>query len=115
MRFLVDECTGPAVAQWLRERNHEVFSVSDEAPGLKDQDILAKAVQENWIVITNDKDFGDLVFRDGLPHRGIIVLRLDNERLPHKIAALERLLDSHGEDLIGHFTVVRESLIRVVP
>ncbi len=59
MRLLVDECTGPAVAQWLRDQGHEVFSVFDEARGMGDGDILQKANSENWILITNDKDFGE--------------------------------------------------------
>ncbi len=56
MRFLVDECTGPAVAAWLRGQNHDVFSVFDEARGMDDNDIIQKALQEHWILITNDKD-----------------------------------------------------------
>ena len=58
MRFLVDECTGPFVAKWLRNLNHEVFSVYDEARGLDDESIIEKANRENYILITNDKDFG---------------------------------------------------------
>ena len=42
MRFLVDECTGPAVASWLRDHNHEVFSVFDEARGLEDETSASK-------------------------------------------------------------------------
>jgi len=57
MRFLVDECTGPTVAEWLRNQKHEVFSVFEEARGMDDDDIILKAVEENWILITNDKDF----------------------------------------------------------
>lgn len=64
MRFLVDECTGPAVARWLREQSHEVFSVFDEARGMVDADILYKAHSENWILITNDRDFGEKVYRE---------------------------------------------------
>jgi len=64
MRFLVDECTGPKVAGWLRGEGHEVFSAFDEARGMADADILEKAFIENWILITNDKDFGDMVFRE---------------------------------------------------
>ncbi|WP_133512457.1 DUF5615 family PIN-like protein [Candidatus Thiosymbion oneisti] len=56
MRFLVDECTGPAVGRWLRAESHEVFSVDD--------DILRKAHSENWILITNDKG---LFMDSGLP------------------------------------------------
>ena len=65
MRFLVDECTGPAVAEWLRNQKHEVFSVFEEARGMADDDIILKALEENWILITNDKDFGEKVYRDG--------------------------------------------------
>ena len=59
MRFLVDECTGPAVAEWLRDHSHEVFSVFEEARGMDDDAIIRKAFAENWILITNDKDFGE--------------------------------------------------------
>jgi uncharacterized protein with PIN domain len=53
MRFLVDECTGSAVAQWLRMQKHEVFSVYEEARGIDDDTVIAKAFDENWILITN--------------------------------------------------------------
>ena len=46
MRFLVDECTGPAVAAWLRDQNHNVFSVFDQARGMDDDDIIRKALDE---------------------------------------------------------------------
>ncbi len=52
MRFLVDECTGPAVAGWLRDNGHEVYSVFDEARGMADDDIIRKALSENRILIT---------------------------------------------------------------
>ena len=68
MRFLVDECTGPKVALWLRDQGHDVFSVYDEARGIDDAAILDKAFSENWILITNDRDFGERVFRERHPH-----------------------------------------------
>ena len=90
MRFLVDECTGPTVAEWLRNQKHEVFSVFEEARGMDDDDIILKALEENWILITNDKDFGEKVYRDGRLHRGIILLRLEDERSQSKIQVLSR-------------------------
>lgn len=84
MRFLVDECTGPAVASWLHDNGYEVFSVFEEARGMNDDDIIQKAAAENWILITNDKDFGDKVYRDGRLHRGVILLRLEDERSTSK-------------------------------
>ena len=72
MRFIVDECTGPKVAQWLRDQNYEVFSVFNEMRGIDDETILQKAFRENWILITNDKDFGEKVYREHFPHHGIV-------------------------------------------
>ncbi len=73
MRFLVDECTGPAVAEWLRGQGYEVFSVYDEARGLNDDAIIQKAFTENWILITNDKGFGEKIYREKRSHRGVIL------------------------------------------
>jgi predicted nuclease of predicted toxin-antitoxin system len=80
VRFIVDACTGPTVARHLEALGHDVFSVHDQAPMMSDVDILAKAVTETRIVITNDKDFGEKGFRDGLSHCGVIFLRLQDER-----------------------------------
>lgn len=103
MRFLVDECTGPAVARWLSEENHEVFSVYEAARGMDDDTIIAKAFAENWILVTNDKDFGEKVYRERRPHRGVVFLRLEDERAINKIAALRRLLESYAGRLTDQF------------
>ena len=115
MRFLVDECTGPTVANWLKHAGHEVFSAYDEARGSSDEELLHKANSENWILITNDKDFGELVFRERRPHCGIIFLRLDNESSPTKIKVLSKLLLDYHDRLAGHFVVVTETQIRFAP
>lgn len=112
MRFLVDECTGPKVAQWLREQGHEVFSVFDEARGITDETIIEKAFVEHWILITNDKDFGEKVYREQHHHRGIIFMRLEDERAPNKIELLRRLLEGYAERLADQFVVVTETQVR---
>ena len=68
MRFLVDECTGHAVAAWLRSLQLELVSGDDEARGLDDESVIKKANFGNYILVTNDKDFGELVFRTKRPH-----------------------------------------------
>ncbi len=112
MRFLVDECTGPAVARWLQGQGHDVFSVYEAARGMADDDVLAKAFREGWILITNDKDFGEMVFRQHRPHHGIVFLRLDDERAASKIDAVRRVLATYAEDLPGAFVVVTEQQVR---
>lgn len=112
MRFLVAECTGPAVAHWLNEMKHKVFSVYDKARGMGDDDIIRKAYAENWILITNDKDFGEKVYREKRPHKGVVFLRLEDERATNKIDTLRRLLESYSDRLANNFVVVTETRVR---
>lgn len=112
MRFLVDECAGPAVAQWLRAQKHEVFSVYEEARGMEDDEVITKAFAENWILITNDKDFGEKIYRERRPHKGVVLLRLEDERAANKIAILQRLLEGYAERLTDQFVVVTERQVR---
>jgi predicted nuclease of predicted toxin-antitoxin system len=113
MRFIVDECTGTAVAHWLRTQYHEVFSVYEQARGMSDEEVVHKAFQENWLLITNDKDFGEKVYREGYPHHGIILLRLEDERSSNKIKVLELLLAAYADRLTDHFVVVTDTTVRL--
>jgi predicted nuclease of predicted toxin-antitoxin system len=112
MRFMVDECTGPKVARWLREQQHEVFSVYDEARSISDDEVIQKAFTENWILITNDKDFGEKIFRERHSHRGVVLLRLADERAPVKIRILQQLLQLYSSQLVDNFVVVTEEKVR---
>jgi predicted nuclease of predicted toxin-antitoxin system len=112
MRFLVDESTGPKAANWLAELGHEVFSVYESARGMKDDVIVQKAYLENWILITNDKDFGEKVYREQKSHHGIILLRLGDERAQIKIEVLEHLLTNYADRLAEQFVVATEKSVR---
>ena len=112
MRFLVDECTGPKVAEWLKNEGHEIFSVYDEARGIEDDEVIQKAYDEHWILITNDKGFGEKVFRDQRPHRGIIFMRLEDERATNKIEILRRLLKRYANRLEDQLVVVTRTQVR---
>ena len=112
MRFLVDECTGPGVAAWLTALGHDVFSVFDQARGIGDSRVIEIAHVENRILITNDRDFGEKVFRERRPHRGVVFLRLANERSANKIRVLSQLLDQFSDELVDRFVVVTETRVR---
>ena len=112
MRFLVDENAGPSLAAWLRRQGHEVFSVYEAARGIDDERILQKAFVEHWIIITSDKDFGEKIYREQWPHRGVVLLRLDDERVANKIAVIQRLLENHADRLPDTFVVVTENRVR---
>ena len=112
MRFLVDECAGPNVADWLRSQGHEVFSVYELARGIDDDSIVKKAFDENWILVTSDKDFGEQVYRYGKAHHGMVLLRLNDERPKAKIEALRRLLKAYADRLPEQFVVLTEKGVR---
>ena len=112
MRFLVDENTGPAVARWLRDQGHQVFSVFEEARGMDDDAVIEKACAEGWILLTNDKDFGEKVYRERRPHKGVVLLRLEDERAYSKIRTIQQLLRGHADQLAGNFVVVTERKVR---
>jgi len=65
------------------------------------------------VLITIDKDFGPLVFVEGMTHSGMILLRLDDERWQSKVVAVERVLRELGDRLIGEFVVVTDTTVRV--
>jgi predicted nuclease of predicted toxin-antitoxin system len=113
MHFLVDECTGPTVARWLRDQGHDVFSVYEQARGSQDQDVLQRALDENRILITNNKDFGEKIFRELQPHSGVILLRLADERSVNKIDALQRVLAIYSDRLVNNFVVVTDTRVRI--
>jgi predicted nuclease of predicted toxin-antitoxin system len=72
MKFIVDESAGMAIAQYLRGIGHDVVAVAETIPQADDQTILIKAASESRVLITNDKDFGELVFRSGYAHHGVL-------------------------------------------
>ncbi len=112
MRFLVDECTGPAVARWLRAQEHDVFSVYEEAKGIDDDEVIHRAFAEHRVLITNDKDFGEKIYRERMPHKGVILLRLADERSAVKIEVLRKLLSAYSYRIPDQFVVVTETKVR---
>ncbi len=62
---------------------------------MEDDEVITKAFAENWILITNDKDFGEKIYRERRPHKGVVLLRLEDERAVNKIAILQRLLEGY--------------------
>ena len=113
MRFLVDESAGTSISLFLQSLAHDVVSVADIAPQAADRDILARAVANDRTVVTNDKDFGTLVFRGGHPHRGVVLLRLQDESAANRVRVMANVLQQCNPILPNHFIVATEAHIRV--
>ena len=84
------------------------------ARGWDDDHVLQKANEEDRILITNDKDFGDMVFRERKPHKGVILLRPEEENSSNKIHVLQTLLEGFAGQLGGNFVVASDVAVRVV-
>lgn len=113
MRFLVDESTGPAVARWLQEQGHDAIAIKDVARGAGDEEVLQKATAEKRILIANDKDFGEMIFRRHQPHAGAVLLRLSDETDENKIRVVQQVLNRFAVYLTDNFLVATENNIRI--
>ncbi len=114
MKFLVDECVGLGIAEWLNDQGHDAIAILAVSPGISDDAVLAKALLENRVLITMDKDFGDLIFRNDNEHCGIVLLRLENWQQKYKIAVLQNILKHHLHELENNFIVLTEQSVRIV-
>ena len=93
----------------LTEGSCEILPIQGSG---NDDLILQKAFIENWILITNDKDFGEKVYRERRPHHGVILLRLEDERAVLKIETIQRLLKAYSDRIIDQFIVVTGTKVR---
>ena len=80
---------------------------------MDDEAIVAKADREDRILITNDKDFGEQIYRDMKAHKGVVLLLLADERARSKVAVIQRLLDNYAEQLPDNFVVATEQHVRI--
>lgn len=115
MRILADEnLPGDAVAA-LRASGHDVAWMRSEAPGTRDLEIIARAQAENRILITFDKDFGELAFHSKLPaSSGIVLFRISAPSSAHVAQVVVAALESRT-DWANHFAVVEDGRIRMTP
>lgn len=113
MKFLVDESTGIKISHFLSKLGYDSISVTEKYLGSSDRSILKIAEVEKRIIITNDKDFGDLIFYHQLNSHGVVLLRLANESVQNKIKIIRILLDRYRNNLKGNFLVVTENGIRM--
>ena len=115
MKLLVDECCDPRLVAALRQAGHDVRYVLETDPGASDDDLFALSVEEGRIVITEDKDFGELAIRHGRSLPGLILIRSAPENRRQKPARVLALLAKRGDRLAGSYAVVDETGVRLRP
>src|SRR5262245_14766717 len=108
MKILADENLPGAVVAWLRANGHDVLFATEAQAGAPDTDWAVRAEREKRILLTADKDFGELVFRDGLASHGLVLLRLDEVTAPEILARLQMVWSVVEANPSGQFIVITE-------
>jgi predicted nuclease of predicted toxin-antitoxin system len=111
VKFLVDESTGIAVSRKLKQMNFDVVSVIQFMKGAGDLEIIRRAIGENRVIITNDKDFGWLAAFYKPP--GIVLLRLKDERAENDVKMVSHIIKKYREVILGSILVASEKKIRI--
>ncbi|HZZ42759.1 MAG TPA: DUF5615 family PIN-like protein [Tepidisphaeraceae bacterium] len=115
MKLLADENISRQIVEQLRRLGHQVLWASESAAGADDSDWLETGEREGRLLITDDKDFGELVFRQQLASAGVILLRMHRLSLSQKLSRLESLWPQILSRPPGSFVVVTDHSIRVRP
>lgn len=113
MRFLADENFPNSAVTALRAAGHDVAWILTDAPGSSDRSVLDRAVADGRVLLTFDKDFGELAWRFGLPaHCGIVLFRLP---MPPPAGVGQTITDAltARSDWQGYFSVIEPSRIRM--
>jgi predicted nuclease of predicted toxin-antitoxin system len=113
VKLLADECCDAQLVEALRQDGHDVLYVLESMRGAVDVDILAKAFGEDRVLLTEDKDFGELVYRQCQPASGIILLRFEPHEDAQKLPRLQALISQHANSLLGAFVVLEVNKVRI--
>jgi len=113
LKFLVDVGVGRKSENWLIENGYDVKSVLDLNPRMSDDDILEIANSELRMVLTMDKDFGELVFKNRQKHFGVLILRLEDANGEEKKEIIKEILTEYSIDIINKFCVFQDGTLRI--
>ena len=111
--LLADENIDYRLIDRLRTENYELESIFESHRGASDPEVIKIALDTDAIILTEDKDFGELTYRLGVQNNGIILIRLSNLKISDRINTVVQVLDQHGEDLYRKFTVITSEKVRI--
>jgi predicted nuclease of predicted toxin-antitoxin system len=115
MKFLADECCDAALVNALRAETHDVLYAAESLRGAPDDELLARALSEQRILLTEDKDFGELIYRLRQATYGVVLLRFSIADRHLKIPRMHELPAQEIERIPGHMIVLEENKVRIRP
>ncbi|MBI5629050.1 MAG: DUF5615 family PIN-like protein [Candidatus Rokubacteria bacterium] len=113
MNLVADEGVDRAVVERLRHDGHEVVYVAELSPSVTDEEVLRQANARRAVLLTADKDFGELVFRQGLVHSGVVLIRLAGLANATKAEIVAEVCRDRTAELVGAFSVVSPGQVRI--
>jgi predicted nuclease of predicted toxin-antitoxin system len=113
MNLLADESVQGPIVKRLRQDGHNVLYVSEMEAGIPDETVLQRGNEQDALLLTGDKDFGDLVYRQKLIWRGVVLMRLEGLSNEAKAQIVARALADHGEMMEFSFSVISLGAVRV--
>jgi len=111
IKFLVDECTGKRLSNLLNAAGYDTIFVDDWRPSAPDDEVQDKANKEGRVLITDDKDFGELVFRLEKPSSGVILIRTSTTNSSIRMHLLEGLFKS--KDVYKKFIFLKDKVFKI--
>ena len=113
MNFVADESCAMPVIRALREAGHDVVAIVEVARGASDDQVLERATEEKRVLITEDRDFGELVYARGRSSAGVMLVRFHSRARHAKAATVVEAISRLGSRLEDSFTVVEPGRVRI--
>ena len=113
MKIVADECLDYGIIRSLRENGVIVYSISEEIASIKDTNVLEIANEKGWILVTEDRDFGELVFRLNQAHHGIVYVKVKGLERKVKVERVVSIILGHYEQLQNAFTVITNEKMKI--
>lgn len=113
MNFIADESVDAQIVDRVRTDGHDVESVAEMSPSISDDVVLDRANSTQSLLMTGDKDFGEMIFRLRRVTLGVILVRLSGLSAPLKAELISEAIRVHGDEMLHAFTVISPGLVRI--
>jgi predicted nuclease of predicted toxin-antitoxin system len=113
--LIADECVSRHVVERLRSKGFDVAWIARNRPGITDAEIIRTAAKEDRVLITEDRDFGELVIRQRYQIRGVVLMELDRLTSAAEADRVAAILLAHSHRLDGNLIVIEPTRVRIRP
>lgn len=113
MRFLADESCDFSIVRALRVAGHDIKEVRELSPGATDDKVIGLALQESLVLLTEDKDFGQLFFASAAKSPGVILIRFPANVRKNVTRVVVEFVENNSNKIERHFIVIQPGRIRI--